>query len=175
MSIWKKVGSGFDRIVYALATLAGALIMLTVFLVCGDIGAKIVFGRSLPWVAEIVEHSLLWLTFLGTTWVLKRNAHIKMDMVVDQLSPRRQSILNLITSSLGAIVCLILAWFSSRVTWQHFQTGYKLLTSMVTPAALINFIIPVGFFLLTIQFVRRGFEYLNRYNAIKNDNQTTNR
>jgi TRAP-type C4-dicarboxylate transport system permease small subunit len=175
MTFWKKAGNCFDKVIDALATLAGVLIMLTVFLVCGDISIKLTFGRSLPWVAEIVEHSLLWLTFLGTTWVLKRNRHIKMDMVVDQLNPRHQSFLNLITSFLGAIVCLIIAWYSARVTWQHFQSGYKLLTIMDTPSALINFIIPVGFFLLTIQFVRRGLGYLNRCNTLKNGNLSTNR
>ncbi len=118
----------FDRIVNAMAVLAGILMMLTLFLVCGDVGTKLVIGRSLPWAAEIVEYCLLWLTFLGTTWVLKQNAHIRMDMVVDRLNLRHQSLLNIVTSFLGAMVCLIIAWYSARVTWQHLQTGYKLLT-----------------------------------------------
>jgi len=153
----------FDRIVNAMAVLAGLLMMLTLFLVCGDVGTKLVIGRSLPWVAEIVEYCLLWLTFLGTTWVLKQNAHIRMDMVVDRLNLRHQSLLNIVTSFLGAMVCLMIAWHSARVTWQHVQTGYKLLTFMTVPAALINFIIPIGFLLLTIQFVRRGHGFFKRF------------
>jgi TRAP-type C4-dicarboxylate transport system permease small subunit len=64
------------------------------------------------------------------------------------------------------MVCLIIAWYSARVTWQHFQTGYKLLTFMTVPAALINFIIPIGFLLLTIQFVRRGHGFFKRFVAL---------
>ena len=152
----------FDRIVNTTAVLAGILMMLTLFLVCGDVGTKLVIGRSLPWVAEIVEYCLLWLTFLGTSWVLKQNAHIRMDMVVDKLNPKQQSVLNAVTSFLGALVCLIIAWYSARVTWQNFQTGYKLLTFMTVPAAFINIIIPIGFLLLTIQFVRRGRGFLEK-------------
>ena len=158
----QKASILFDRIVNAMAVLAGILMMLTLFLVCGDVSTKLVIGRSLPWVAEIVEYCLLWLTFLGTSWVLKQNAHIRMDMVVDRLNLRYQSLLNVVTSFLGAMVCLIIAWYSARVTWQHFQTGYKLLTFMTVPAALINFIIPIGFLLLTIQFVRRGHGFFKR-------------
>jgi len=159
----QKASILFDRIVNAMAVLAGILMMLTLFLVCGDVSTKLVIGRSLPWVAEIVEYCLLWLTFLGTSWVLKQNAHIRMDMVVDRLNLRYQSLLNVVTSFLGAMVCLIIAWYSARVTWQHFQTGYKLLTFMTVPAALINFIIPIGFLLLTIQFVRRGHGFFKRF------------
>ena len=160
MRSWQKAGILFDRIINLMAVLGGILMMLTLFLVCGDIGTKLTIGRSLPWVAEIVEYCLLWLTFLGTSWVLKQNSHIRMDMVVDKLNPRHQSVLNAVTSFLGAMVCLIIAWYSARVTWQHFQTGYKLLTFMTVPSALINFIIPIGFILLTIQFIRRGHGFL---------------
>jgi TRAP-type C4-dicarboxylate transport system permease small subunit len=160
MCSWQKANSIFDRIINLMAVLAGILMMLTLFLVCGDIGTKLTIGRSLPWVAEIVEYCLLWLTFLGTSWVLKQNSHIRMDMVVDKLNPRHRSVLNAVTSFLGAMVCLIIAWYSAKVTWQHFQTGYKLLTFMTLPSALINFIIPIGFISLTVQFVRRGHGFL---------------
>jgi TRAP-type C4-dicarboxylate transport system permease small subunit len=175
MTFWKRANNGFDQLIQSLAAVAGALIMLTVFLVCGDIGTQVAFGRSLPWVAEIVEYSLLWLTFLGTTWVLKKDAHIKMDMVINRLNPIQKSTLNVVTSFLGAIVCLIITWYSAKVTWQHFQTGYKLLTHMSTPSALINFIIPVGFALLTVQFVRRGLECFKSGNTHKNSNLYTSK
>jgi len=138
-----------------MAVAAGVLMILTLFLVCGDIGTKLAIGRSLPWVAEIVEYSLLWLTFLGTGWVLKQNAHIKMDMVLDRLPPKYAGFVNLLTSILGTVVCLVMTVYSARVTCQHFQSGYRLLTFMTVPAALVNFIIPVGFALLTVQFARR--------------------
>ena len=156
MNSWQKTNIIFDRIINSMAILAGVLMLLTLFLVCADIGTKLTIGRSLPWVSEIVEYCLLWLTFLGTAWVLKQNAHIRMDMVVDQLDRKHACLLNLFTSIIGATVCLILAWYSARVTYQNFQTGYKLLTFMTVPSAFINFIIPIGFVLLTVQFVRRA-------------------
>ena len=58
MCSWQKANIIFDRIINLMAVLAGILMMLTLFLVCGDIGTKLTIGRSLPWVAEIVEYSL---------------------------------------------------------------------------------------------------------------------
>jgi TRAP-type C4-dicarboxylate transport system permease small subunit len=107
MCSWQKANIIFDHIINLMAVLAGILMMLTLFLVCGDVGTKLTIGRSLPWVAEIVEYCLLWLTFLGTSWVLKQNSHIRMDMVVDKLKPRHQSVLNAVISF--GKVCLIIA------------------------------------------------------------------
>jgi C4-dicarboxylate transporter, DctQ subunit len=152
----QEKNSAFDSLMGYLAAFAGVLIVLTVFLVCGDVLIKWITGRSVVWVQETVEFSLLWLTFLGASWVLREGAHIKMDLIANRLRPGARRVLDLTMSFVGAAICLIITYYSARVTWHHAKTGYKLLTFMSPPSAAIDFIIPVGFLLIAIQFIRRG-------------------
>jgi C4-dicarboxylate transporter, DctQ subunit len=141
------------------------LIALTMFLVCLDVIWNLACGRSLTWVTEIVEYSMLWLTFLGSAWVLRNNAHIRMDMVTDRISPRSRHLLGAITSYFGAVLCLLLAFFGARATVHAVRTGYTLMTYLEIPSAYINFIIPLGFLMICLEFVVRGNHCIRAYRA----------
>jgi len=65
----------------------------------------------------------------------------------------------MITSSVGAAACLVLAFFSVKVTWQHFQTHYLFTRFLEVPSYPILAIIPIGSLLLFIQFLRRVYDY----------------
>ena len=118
---------------------------------------------SIVWIIEITDYCLLWITFLGTAWVLKVDGHVKMDMLLNRLTPGTQDIVNMITSAVGAIACLILAFFSVKVTWQHFQTHHLFTRYLDVPSYPILAIIPIGSLLLFFQFVRRTCGYLKAW------------
>jgi TRAP-type C4-dicarboxylate transport system permease small subunit len=155
-----KSGVIFEAVLGLLAFFADALIVFTMLAVCAEVGIRMIMGDSIPWVTEIVGYCLLWVTFLGAAYVLKEEGHIKVDILVNQMNPRNTGRLHVVTSFLGAIVCLIVAIYSARVTWQHFITDYRLAFYLELPSFLINFIIPIGCFLLFIQFLRRAHGYL---------------
>ena len=157
--------SVFDRIIDIFAAMGCLLIAGTMFLVCLDVIWNLACGRSLTWVTEIVEYSMLWLTFLGSTWVLRNNAHIRMDMVTDRISQRGRYLLGAVTSYFGAAICLILTVFAARVTLQHIRTGYRLMTYLEVPSAYINFIIPLGFLTICLEFIVRGNHSMRSYRA----------
>jgi C4-dicarboxylate transporter, DctQ subunit len=157
--------SVFDRIVDVFAAMGCLLIAGTMFLVCLDVIWNLVCGRSLTWSTEIVEYSMLWMTFLGSAWVLRNNAHIRMDMVTDRISPHSRHLLAAITSYLGAVICLLLTYFGARVTLHAFQTGYRLMTYLEIPSAYINLIIPLGFLMICLEFIVRGNHSIRSYRA----------
>jgi TRAP-type C4-dicarboxylate transport system permease small subunit len=103
--------------------------------------------------------------FLTVSLTLKREGHVKMDLVLTRLRPGTQSILNIITSVIGIFICLVLTWYGTVVTWDYFQTGYYIGTMLMPPKAPIMLIIPVGSFLLLIQFLRRAYSYLESWRA----------
>ena len=67
---------------------------------------------------------------------------------------------NIITSTVGAIVCLILTLYGARVTWEMLETSYRIATHLEPPKFIILAIIPVGSFLLFMQFLRKTYGYL---------------
>ena len=155
-------GSAFDHVIGLLAFLAGIIIVLMMIAISLGVIFRFTPVGSMVWIIEITDYCLLWITFLATAWVLKLDGHVKMDMLLNRLKPGNQKIVNVITSSVGAIACLILAFFSIKVTWQHFESHNLFTRYLDVPSYPIMAIIPIGSLLLFIQFVRRTRNFMNK-------------
>ena len=116
-------------------------------------------NRPQAWVLEYAEFGIVWFTFLSAAWILKREGHVKVDILVNQLSRRNQALLGSITSIIGVILCFSLTVYGVQVTWYSFQKNLSLFTYLRTPQGPVYAIIPAGGFLLFIQFLRRGYGY----------------
>ena len=159
----KKGPAVFDRIISLFMFLGGAILAFLMISVCWDVLARTLLRRPLTWVLEFTEYGLLYMTFLSAAWVLKNEAHVTNDVFFARLSPKNQALLNTMTSILGAVVCLLLTWFGAQVSWDKLQSGAYQPTSMEPPDFPIFAIIPVGFFLLFIQFIRRTHTHLRKW------------
>lgn len=163
MKLLTKITVIFDGAIDFLALLAAVLLVFIMLGTVTEVTVRYLLGGAIKWMMETVEYSLLFITFLATTWLLKTEGHVIMDVVLDRLKPRTQALTNMITSILGAIVCLVIAWYGVEVTWSNFQRGIVLGTVLEPPIFIILSIIPVGSFLLFIQFLRRTYRYLRMW------------
>ena len=146
-----KWARGMDSVIGSLAFVAGVVIILIMSIIVVEVAIRLLFEgwmRAFFWVIEIVEYLLLFGTFLATAWLLKGERHVRMDLVLDWLNPTTQSMVNIITSILCAIVCLVIAYYGVMATWDFFQTGYEISTVLRPPKWPLVSIIPLGFFLL---------------------------
>ena len=157
MKLLTKVDTIFSRIVDILAYLAGVLLIGTMLIIVYEIVMRYFFIRPTKWVVNTAGFALLWITLLGATWVLKRERHVVIDVVIGRLNPRTRALLVIITSIVGAIVCLIVAWYTGLTTWDHFLRGTHVLGGIYYPKAPILMVIPVSMFLLFIQFLKRAY------------------
>ncbi|MFC2067608.1 TRAP transporter small permease subunit [Chloroflexota bacterium] len=160
MNLVRKVKTFFDSINNLLATLAGILVIFIMLSVVYDVVMRYFLQYRVTWTLEITSYCLLFITFLGTAWVLRREGHVKMDLLLNRLKPKHQATVNIITSIICAIVCLIVAWYSAETTWSSFQIQYRMASELRPPQYLTLFVIPMGSFLLFIQFLRRAYGYL---------------
>lgn len=161
--IWKKAGSLFDWLMSFLMVLGALILAFLLVAVCWDVFARALFGRPLTWVLEFTEYGLLYITFLCAAWVLKNDAHVVTDLVLVALSPQKRALLNFATSILGAIVCLLLAWFGWEVSWAKLKSGAYQPTEMEPPDFPLFVIISIGSLLLFIQFMRRAYVNYGRW------------
>ncbi|MFH1951759.1 MAG: TRAP transporter small permease [Pseudomonadota bacterium] len=159
----------FDRVVDFLAYLACVFVVVIMLSVGAEVVCRKLLGFSLPWVMEYSEFLLLYITFLGTTWLLKRDGHVNIEVLVDRLNPRTQTLVNMITSIFAAILCLVIAFFSAMTTWDMYKRGIFIVSMMDVPIAPLLAVIPVGFFLLFIQFLRRAYGYQQGWRVRPND------
>ncbi len=149
----------FDGTLDIFVILAAVLILFIALGIATDVTLRYFWSRPIFWMTEVTEYALLWLTFLVAAWLLRREGHVKMDLLVNRLKPRGQRRINITTSILSAIVCLVIAWDSAMATWESYVKGYIEWTLLEPPTTPIIVIIPIGFSLLFIQFLRRAYGY----------------
>jgi len=158
-----KSGHIFDRIIGFLFFLAAVILALGVLTMGVDVVLRYFMRQPLGWVIEVVAFSLLFITFLGAAWVLKIERHVKVDLALNLLNPGPRSVLNITTSVIGGLMCLTLAWYSGHLTWDLFLSGERTVTVLESLKAPLVVIIPLGSFLLSIQFFRRAWGFLVKW------------
>jgi C4-dicarboxylate transporter, DctQ subunit len=151
----KRLTVVFDRILDLLAFLVGSITIFMMIIVCVNVAMRHFFNRPIVGVEEVTEQLLLFITFLGAAWVLRKEGHVAVDFIVVMLSSRTQAFLGIVSSLLGVIICAALTWYGLKVTWVNFQSEAYFSTLLQLPKAPIFVIIPIGSLLLLIQFVRR--------------------
>ena len=167
---YEMASSVFDRIVDVFMFLGALILAFLMISVCWDVMARVFWGRPLEWVLEFTEYGLLYMTFLCTAWVLKDDAHVASDLVLSKLSPKTRIFTMILTSILGAGVCLLLSWYGMVVSLEKLKAGAFQPTVIQPPDFPIFIIIPVGFFLLFIQFLRRIYKNYESWKIVGDTN-----
>lgn len=155
MRIFKKATTLFDSIIGVMGFLTGVVLVYVMLSVCLGVFMRYFLGRPLIWVLQLGEYSMLFIPLLGGAWLLRTEGHVAIDLVTDRLRPGLQTGVRIVTSIMGAVLCFGLFWYGVGATWDAYQRGlYPSWSVMPIPDVYVRFIIPLGFFLLAIQFMR---------------------
>ena len=151
-----------DKILAVLAVLSGLLLLFITFAIFYTIFARFLNIPGPVWAVQFTEYALLWMTLLGTAWVLKQQRHVSVDLLTSRLSAQTKVYFNLAHGVMGIVVSGILCWYSTVVTWGQFQRGVMDIQVLDMPKYLILIIIPIGFLFLVAQFLRNFLTDLKR-------------
>ena len=158
MKLLTRLTTVFDKAVSALAVLGGVLLVLVMLAINYGVIMRYFFRSPQAWVPEVTAMSLVYIAFLGMTWVLKKNGHVIMDVVDLLLKPRGKGILDAVTSFICSIMFLLLVIYGVDVTWDHYGRGlYNAHEILRIPTAYLLAVIPLGSFFLFVQLLRRSF------------------
>jgi TRAP-type C4-dicarboxylate transport system permease small subunit len=157
----------FDQLLGFLVYVASAMLAFILLAVCWDVIARTLAGSPLPWVLEFTEYSLLYVTFLCTAWVLRNEGHVNTDLLLIALRKDHRAFLNGITSIIGAGVSILLTCFGLLVSLEKLREGSFQPTAMAPPDFPLFIIIPFGFFLLLIQFIRRACRHFSEWKVLR--------
>ena len=157
----------FDKILNLMCFLAKLIIAFVMFSVSFDVICRYIFNSPMIWVIPISESSLVYVTFLGAAWLLREKGHVTMETFTEKLGKGGQVLFGMFGSILGIIVSAIFTWYGALTTYDHFRRGIYESTVMEMPVAPVLAIIPVGCFLLLVQFIREIIGQVQIYRALR--------
>jgi C4-dicarboxylate transporter DctQ subunit len=166
MKFLARLGRLFDYINIIMVVISAILLLGLTFIVGADITLRYLFNKPLGWVKEVSEYILVGLGFLVAAWILKDDAHVKMDLVLNKVRPRAQTMMNIITSIISTIIVLIMTWFALRVIVDFYRTKLVAPSVLEPPKWILLTPIFVGCLLLAIQFIRRTYAFMGKWKAL---------
>jgi TRAP-type transport system small permease protein len=143
-----------DGLILSMAVLAAAIAGGMVILICADVLLRNLRWGNLPWSVEASEYGLYAMTLLGAPWVLALRAHVAMDLLANNLSAVPRRALDLVTCSLGAAICAILAWKGLGVVLVSKARGAMVYKTLVFPEWWLLALMPFAMAMLSVGFLR---------------------
>lgn len=157
-----------DRLLFRLETVLALVSGLAVFMLMVmavfSVGGRNLFGQPLPGYVDWIEQTMPLIAFMGVAYVQREGGHIRMDIVVGQLSGRVLWVVELITTLAVLILMVLLVWG----TWAHFERSFDWAAPMwsrdssmdialpIWPAKLLA---PVAFSVLCVRLVLQVMAY----------------
>ena len=156
----RRFNALFDHLIDSLAFIAGFFIFAMMWIECYEIVARYFLNRPTVWGMEFCEYMLFLLAFLGTTWVLKKRAHISATILVERLRPRPRAYCDLFASFMGILISVVILWFSFKTSLDNYVTGVKVVKTYALPKWIFLSFISLGYLLLLIEFIRQFSSHL---------------
>ena len=156
----------FDKIIDYMLMASAAIVVLDALAVSADVILRKAIGFTWAPLYEIITYSLLWMTFLGTTAIMRMNSHVKMDSLTGQLSPKTEALLNSITHCVCVLLAGVMLFYTIKLTITDYQTDFILASILNPPKWPIEIIIPIGFFMLFVQIIRNAKGFFDRYKTL---------
>ena len=151
-----------DAVFQFLAVIAGLLLLFITLSIGWSILARVIGVSSPVWTVQFTEYSLLWITFMGAAWLLAKNKHIAIEVLTQRLGRGPNWILSILHSVMGFLLCGSLCYFGAKLTWDHFQRHVIDVQAVDIQKGFVIMVIPFGFALLALQFLRNLMGHLSR-------------
>lgn len=140
-----------------LAVLAGAMIVFAMVIVTLDVLLRM-FRMSMWWSFEVTEFILVYVPLLSLPWLVRRRAHIVIDIVTSNLPAETARRLEIVTSLLAAAISAFLTYWGVLATFAAYSRGIVNAGMVAYPRWALLIAIPLGFSLAAIEFTRVAYQ-----------------
>jgi TRAP-type C4-dicarboxylate transport system permease small subunit len=149
------VRRAYHLLMQGCAVASALVIGVVVLLVTCDVVARNVGLGGFPWVVEVSEYSLPLATFLAAPWLLYKNEHVRVDVLLTVFPVGVARQIGRAADVVGVAVCVVFVWYGIRVIGDSMQLGSMIIKTLVFPEWWTFVPVPVCFALLAVEFARR--------------------
>lgn len=154
MNIMLRLAGGIDAVNERIGRLAIWLILVVVLISAGNAVSRFALNLSSNAMLEIQWYLFSAIFLFCAAYVLKRNEHIRIDVIAGRLSERAQNWIDVF----GIVVFLLpMALMIGWLSWPVFMNAWNSGEMSPNPGGLVRWpvrlMMPIGFALLILQAV----------------------
>ncbi len=143
-----------NKITKLVGLVAGVMLFVPAFMVFYEVLARGIFNAPTEWVMEISTYCVVMAGFLGMGVTYSFGRHIKVDLLLTQLSPKVKCYLEVITSIVGIFFVYLFFTESLDMALLSLKNNNCAPTTLSTPLWIPQMALPVGMGVLLLQLIR---------------------
>jgi C4-dicarboxylate transporter, DctQ subunit len=150
----KGLFRGMDRgLCWFEAALSRAFLALAAALAVFQVALRYLFGLGIPWGAGAVINLVVWAVFVGSGEAVRRDTHIRLEVLVEKLPPRSRHAVTILSE-----VCCLAFSLTVAVLALQFE-GILRESGEVSPATylpeyVLFLSLPLGASLMSLRFLQ---------------------
>jgi C4-dicarboxylate transporter DctQ subunit len=144
---------GINKLSWLGETLAEVGTCVLAVVVIWGVVLTYVFKSSDIFSVEMSEYLLVFICFVSIPYILREGRHVRVDALVQLLSPKSRWRVELIGSILAMGFCVLVVWKAAGVTLLNYQRGFRSASLVSLPLWIPYLIITLGFLILTLQYI----------------------
>ncbi|WP_416147075.1 TRAP transporter small permease [Salipaludibacillus sp. HK11] len=151
MNVLKKIIRFLDNLLikFEVIVLSWSIIIISI-MTFGNVVNRQITGRSWSFAAEISEISIIMATFVGISYAARKGRHISMSAFFDMAPKKIKKFLSIVNPLVTAIMLFVLSYYA----YEYTAGQTRVTSSLEIPYWMMVGIMPIGFFLGGVQFLR---------------------
>jgi C4-dicarboxylate transporter, DctQ subunit len=131
-----------------------------------SVGTYQVIGRYVApqyasgWSDEVTVYFAVWAIFIAASQLVRTDGHVRPDLVLRLLPPRRQRGVEIFNCLVALAFCLGLFWFGVQIVSDAWALDERSETVLAFPMWIYYSAMPAGALLMSIRYVFRLYRYI---------------
>lgn len=110
-------------------------------------------GNSLSWSEELGRYCFIWLVYIGISYGVKKQRHIKVDVMLLLLKDKGKIILTIIANLLFLVFAILVVIHGNEIAMKLLKFG-QTSPALQIPMGLVYMATPVGMGLTSIRIIQ---------------------
>lgn len=115
---------------------------------------RFVLNSSLTWSEELARYCFVWLIYIGISYGVKKQRHIKVDIALILLKDKGKIVLNLIANAFFLFFALFVVFYGYEVAQSLLKFGQKS-PSLGISMGIVYLATPIGMGLTAIRLLQQ--------------------
>jgi len=169
-----KIESLYDRFSVFLGNLTAGIMMLMLLNVFYDVVMRYLFKSGSIAMQEMEWHLFSVVLLIGISYALFKDGHVRVDLIYDNLSVKKQATINIVGSIIFLIpFSLLIAFGSIEFVLEAYNTNeISGDPGGLTHRWLIKALVPSSFFLLVFSTIGVIIKQINLFRGVRTENPT---
>jgi len=146
--------NNYERFLFSLFCMGAFILGLITLLILYDVITRNLGLSGITHTLPLTEYGLYYTTLFGAPWLVRKQHHVYMQLITALIADRFRPWVANLSYLMCMITCGLICYYSSLVTIETFVRADHEVRSFDMPRWLIFAVMPLSFFLMTVEFAR---------------------